>query len=101
MTGQTVHFAVFKWKPDAPIAEIEGIFENQKIKIVSAIPGIRSFEWGRNRSPYANGFSHALVVTADDQGAIDRYRVSDLRKETQAVFGAWMGDHVSADIGQE
>lgn len=101
MSDRAIHFAIFKWKEDAPINEIEACLAEQKDLIVSAVPGIRSFEWGVNKSPFGQGYTHALTVIADDLGTIQKYRESALRQRTKPLFRQWMVHDVSADFGKE
>ncbi len=100
MSETATHFAIFKWKEGAPVDALEKLFEEQEARILSEVPGIRSFTWGRNRSPFAKGYSHALLVIADDQAAIDRYRASDLRARTRPLFHEWREHDISADFGK-
>jgi hypothetical protein len=95
---KTMHFAAFKWKEGAPIEDIERLLDSQKQLAPTTIPGLRSFDWGHNRSPAAKGHTHALVIVADDQSVIDAYRKSDLRNGMNTVFRAWMESDLSADF---
>jgi len=68
------HVVVFKYKPTATqtqIAEVTTAFRALKEKI----PGIVSFEQGRNHSPEKldQGFSHVYLVTFTTVAARDAY----------------------------
>ena len=51
-----------------------------------------------NSSPYNKGYTHGLIVQADNQDAIDRYRASKLRELTVPLFGEWVEDATSVDL---
>src|SRR5690606_22206651 len=68
------HIVVFKYKSDAPEAEIQKItdaFRDLKDKI----PGIISFEHGVNNSPEGlnRGLTHVYQLTFEDADARDAY----------------------------
>ncbi|MCY4152253.1 MAG: Dabb family protein [Aestuariivita sp.] len=98
MSVPAFHFVAFKWKEGAPVDLIEKVFDEQKEKICDEISGIQSFVWGENSSPYNKGYTHGLIVQADNQDAIDRYRASKLRELTVPLFGEWVEDATSVDL---
>jgi hypothetical protein len=69
----SVHFAVYRWKPDAPVEDIERGFDDL-CRMASDVPGIRVVSWGRNASPHAYGYTHAMTIVGDDMGAVRAYR---------------------------
>jgi hypothetical protein len=73
---QAVCYAVYSWmfKDDAPIETIEGAFA-EMVAIGDEVPGIQRASWGRNRAGSANGYTHTMIVVADDQAAVDEYNL--------------------------
>ena len=101
MSDRAVHFAIFKWKEGAPLSEIEAMFEEQRQTVVGLVPGIQSFEWGVNKSPFGKGYSHALTVIGDDLSAINAYRNSAPRLKARDLIHQWREHDISADFGKE
>ncbi|MBP2351418.1 hypothetical protein JOF29_002501 [Kribbella aluminosa] len=73
---QAVCYAVYSWmfKDDAPIETIEGAFA-EMVAIGDEVQGIQRASWGRNRAGSANGYTHTMIVVADDQAAVDEYNL--------------------------
>jgi hypothetical protein len=71
-----VSYAVYswEWKEDAPIETIESAFD-EMCAIGDVTPGIRRASWGRNTAPSGKGFSHVMIVIADDKDAVDDYNL--------------------------
>ena len=70
---QLKHAVFFKFKDDAPAAEVKAVEE-----AFAALPGeidaIKAFEWGKNNSPekHDHGFTHCFMVTfGSEQGRAD------------------------------
>ncbi len=101
MSDRAIHLAIFKWKEGAPIDQIEQAFEEQRQHVTSEVPGVRSLEWGLNRSPFGKGYTHALLVVADDQKGIDAYRQCEVRLKARELFHQWREHDISADFGKE
>ncbi|TWU60565.1 Stress responsive A/B Barrel Domain protein [Rubripirellula tenax] len=62
------HAVFFKFKDDAPVAEIHAV-ETAFAQLPSKIDSIKAFEWGVNNSPekHDDGFTHAFMVTFDSE----------------------------------
>ncbi len=69
-----VSYAVYswEWKENAPLDEIERAFD-EMCAMGDDTPGVRRASWGRNEAESARGHSHAMIVVADDKGAVDAY----------------------------
>lgn len=97
------HVVVFKYKPtatNAEVAEVTAAFRALKDKI----PGIVSFEQGRNHSPEKldQGFTHVYLVTFDSVAARDAYlphpehkKFGDLLNRLGVVEGIFVVDFTS------
>lgn len=68
------HVVMFRYTEDASDAEIQEITEAFRA-LQDKIPGIVSFEHGVNNSPedLNQGFTHAYVITFEDEAARDAY----------------------------
>lgn len=69
-----VSYAIYSWqfKDDAPLDEIENAFD-EMCAIGDDVEGVQRASWGRNEAPSASGYSHSMVVIADDKAAVDAY----------------------------
>ena len=85
------HVVLFGFKPGATAAEVEDIVARFR-KLSDEIPGIESFEWGRDVSPegIAQGHSHAFVLTFANEAARDAY----LPHPRHQAFVQWVGAFV-------
>jgi hypothetical protein len=102
--GQVRHVVVFKYKPtatDAQIREVTDAFRALKDRI----PGIVSFEQGKNHSPEKldQGFTHVYLVTFTSAAARDAYlphpehkKFGDLLNQRGVVEGVFVVDFTSA-----
>lgn len=68
------HIVLFKFKDDAPRAEIEKV-EKAFAGLKKSISQIHDFEWGTNVSPEgkAEGFTHCFLVTFRNKADLDAY----------------------------
>ena len=67
-----IHIALFKWKEGTSPGVIDGLLKN--IQSLKASPGIKDILVGENYHKEAKGFTHGVVVLAEDQEALDNYR---------------------------
>lgn len=72
--GEFRHFVLFQFKKDASEEQVRQI-ETAFAALPDKIDTIRDFEWGTDVSPEgkAKGFTHAFLVTFDDQAGLDAY----------------------------
>ncbi len=68
------HIVLFKFKNDAPAAEIEKV-EKAFAALKGKIDLIQDFEWGTNVSPEgkADGFTHCFFVTFKSKADLEKY----------------------------
>lgn len=68
------HIVLFKFKDDAPRAEIEKV-EKAFAALKKSISQIQEFEWGTNVSPEgkADGFTHCFFVTFRNKADLEAY----------------------------
>jgi len=83
------HVVSFKYKdntPDADIQKVEDAFRALKTKV----PGIVSFECGKNISPEKlnKGFTHLFILTFNNEADRDAYLVHPDHKAFCAALGA-------------
>lgn len=68
-----IHIAIFRWKPEVSIFDIEAALQDVCV-LQSHIPGIVEISTGTNCSKYAAGYSHVVLVRADNQVTLEAYR---------------------------
>ena len=68
------HIVLFKFKADAPAAEVEKV-EKSFVALKASIPQIAEMEWGTNVSPegLADGFTHCFFVTFKSKADLEAY----------------------------
>lgn len=68
------HIVLFKFKGDAPAAEVEKV-EKAFVALKGSIPQIQEMEWGTNVSPEgkADGFTHCFFVTFKSKADLEAY----------------------------
>jgi len=83
------HIVLFKFKDDAPKADIEKV-EKAFAALKEKTGGlIQDFEWGTNVSPetHAQGFTHCFLVTFKSKAELEKY----LPHPEHKAFGALLG----------
>jgi stress responsive alpha/beta barrel protein len=85
--GKLRHVVLFKFKDDAPRAEVEKI-EDAFRALPSKVPEVVDFEWGTNNSPegLADGFTHCFFVTFNDEKGREVYLPHPAHKEFVALL---------------
>ncbi len=85
--GKLRHVVLFKFKDDAPRAEVKKI-EDAFRALPSKVPEVVDFEWGTNNSPegLADGFTHCFFVTFDNEKARDVYLPHAAHQEFVALL---------------
>lgn len=68
-----VHIAIYKWKSSVTPEEVKKALAEVKA-LETKIPGITEISWGKNTSKYGEGYSHVILIRADDETAINGYR---------------------------
>lgn len=97
INGHAVHIAIYRWKEDAPIAELEAAMDKLR-GMADDVPGMRLITWGRNTNRWAEGFTHAILIVGDDESAIEQYRAHPLHAEVAQFIDAWEGFGVGVDF---
>jgi hypothetical protein len=72
------HIVLVKWKSDTTEQQIVEAF-NQAATLVDRIEPVRSITLGRDRGESAHGFTHAIIVSLDDESALRRYLQDPVR----------------------
>jgi len=86
-----VHIALYRWKALATPGRIKTALEGVKT-LADKVPGVIDISWGKNTSRYSEGYSHVILVRAENQAAIDAYRSHpDHEKVAQEIEA--MEDH--------
>lgn len=85
--GRVRHVVLFKFKDDAPPAEIEKV-ERAFAQLKDKIPQIRDFEWGTDISPEGlqGGLTHCFLVTFDTPADRDAYIPHPAHQEFVALL---------------
>jgi hypothetical protein len=68
-----VHVAIFRWKAGTPADAVTSALADVRA-LEQKIPGVQAIYCGENFSKWAEGYTHAVVVVAQDQQALDAYR---------------------------
>jgi len=68
-----VHIALYRWKASATPGRIKTALEGVKT-LADKVPGVVEISWGENTSKYSDGYTHVILVQAENQAAIDAYR---------------------------
>jgi hypothetical protein len=92
----SVHFAVYKWKEGSPVDEIERGFD-EICRMGGQVAGVRVVSWGRNSSPHACGYTHAMTIVGDNMDAVREYRELARGHPMSAVMSTWEETGVGAD----
>lgn len=67
------HIALFQFRPDTSPADLQRAIEDVRA-LKEKVDGLITVDCGANFSKWADGFTHAFVVTARDLSALDAYR---------------------------
>ena len=68
-----VHVALFQWKPGVTQEQVSSALEDVRA-LKSKVPGLHDILCGANYSKWNDGLTHAVVVLAETQEALDAYR---------------------------
>ncbi len=68
-----IHIALFKWKKGTTQNRIDSALE-QIIKLKNKCNGITNIFCGKNYHKESKGFTHGVVILAEDQKSLDSYR---------------------------
>lgn len=83
-----IHIALYKWKTTATNEVIRNALNEVK-SLADKVPGLIEISWGENTSKYGEGYTHVILVRAENQAAIDAYRGhpdhTKVAKEIEAI----------------
>lgn len=68
-----VHIALFRWKDGTSPQDIEKVLADVRA-LKDKVPGLIDIRCGENYSRWAEGHTHAVIVFAQNQAALDAYR---------------------------
>jgi heme-degrading monooxygenase HmoA len=68
-----IHIALYRWKQGTAPEEIQRFLKEVEA-LADKVPGVLSIQTGENTSKYGEGYTHAILVRAEDEAAIEAYR---------------------------
>ncbi|MBN4051402.1 Dabb family protein [bacterium AH-315-M05] len=68
-----IHIAIFQWKKGTLESQINEALQEVR-DLQHKIFGIKAIYCGKNFSKWAKNYTHGIVVLAENQKALDRYR---------------------------
>ena len=68
-----IHIALFKWRSEVPREAVEAALEEVRA-LKQKVHGLREIYCGENFSPWAEGYTTAVVVVATNRESLDSYR---------------------------
>lgn len=69
-----IHIALFSWKDGIAKTAIEAALDDVR-SLKEKIPGLIDIRCGENFSRWSDGFTHAVVVLAENKESLEAYRV--------------------------
>jgi len=93
----SIHIAIFKWKTgttEEQVNEILTVIRNLRTKV----PGVRDIRCGKNYHRAAQGFTHGVVVFADNKEALQAYRDHPEHQQVAPVFESLELDGIGFDF---
>lgn len=96
----SIHIAIFKWKDgtsEEEVSEILSVIRNLRTKV----PGVRDIRCGKNYHRASQGFTHGVVVFADDQAALQAYRNHPDHLRVAPVFESLELDGIGFDFDDQ
>jgi len=92
------HIVLLKFKESATPGQVVEAGE-ALLAMKEGIPEIKAVHFGPNLGPSINQYSHVLVVTCDDMGAVERYLAHPVHRQTVDRFIAPIRDaRLAADV---
>jgi thiamine biosynthesis lipoprotein ApbE len=92
-----VHVAIFKWKLDVTVEEIDKVLAEIKA-LKDKVEGIQDIFCGDNYNKWNEGFTHAVVVLAQTQEALDNYRNHPDHAKVAVKTDAWEEKGIGIDF---
>lgn len=92
------HVVLFKFKDSATPGQVVEAGE-ALLAMKAGIPEIKTVYFGPNLGPSVNDYSHVLIVTCEDMGAVQRYLDHPVHRQTVDRFIAPIRDgRLAADL---
>jgi len=92
-----VHIALFKWKESASKVEIdEALSEIRQLR--KKVPGLIDIRCGLNSHAESKGFTHAVLVLAENQQALNAYRTHPDHDAAAKILLASEEDGIGCDF---
>lgn len=82
-----IHIALYKFKNEVTAAQIESALSEVEA-LACKVSGIVEISAGKNQSQYSDGYTHVILVRAENQAAIDAYRAHPDHKKAAATLDA-------------
>ena len=92
-----IHIALFGWKAGVSAQEIEKAMADVRA-LRSKIKGLHEIYCGENFSKWNEGYTHAVVVLAADQSALQTYRDHPDHKEVASRIDRMEAKSVGVDF---
>lgn len=92
-----IHVALFKWKPGVRAKAVQQAMSDVRA-LKYKVDGIVDIRCGKNFSPWNEGFTHALVVLAQNKAALEAYRNHPDHKVIAKNIEAMDGGSIGIDI---
>ncbi len=92
-----IHIAMFRWKESATPAQIDraiGQIRDLRVKV----PDIIDIRCGVNTHPESKGLTHAIVVLANTEHALQAYREHSDHESAAAVIADMEADGLGCDF---
>ncbi|MDB4978922.1 MAG: Stress responsive alpha-beta barrel domain protein [Candidatus Peribacteria bacterium] len=67
------HIALFAWKEGVSDGQIAKALDDVRA-LKEKVPGLHDIRCGKNFSRWAEGYTHAVVVSAQDKDSLEAYR---------------------------
>jgi hypothetical protein len=92
------HIVLFRFKDSATPGEIVTA-RDQLLAMKKAIPEIQAVAFGPNQGPSVKEYSHVLMITCADMGAVQRYLDHPVHRQTVDRYVAPIRENrLAADV---
>ncbi len=95
-----VHIALYAWKPQATAEQISEVLKKIE-SLADSIPDVLDIMTGENTSKYGEGYTHAILVQAKNQAAIDAYRSHPDHAKAAAIIERIENKGIGVDFAKD
>lgn len=92
-----VHIALFSWKADADLEQVDALLRDVEA-LADRLPGIIEISSGVNTSKYAGGYSHVVLVRGESKAAVDGYLADAEHRAVADVLHVLCEDLIAVDL---